>query len=118
MSQPLSTSDSWQDCPPGELKRMLETIKIRGRRRALKQLGALGAAIAVSGIGGHAAITRTYFPRETRYGGLACREVMELLSNYRAKRLSDELSRKVTLHLRQCPDCGPRFRSAGGRISI
>jgi len=118
MSQPLSTSDSWQDCPPGELKRMLGTIQVRHRRRALKQIGAAGATIAVFGLVGYAAIGRTYFLRETRYGGLACREVMELLPDYRAKRLSAELSRKVTLHLRQCPDCGPRFRSAGGRVSI
>jgi hypothetical protein len=97
---------------------MLETIQVRHRRRALKQLGAAGAAVVVFGIVGYAAIGRTHFPRETRYGGLACGEVMELLPDYQAKRLSAELSHKVTLHLRQCPDCGPTFRSAGGRVSI
>lgn len=118
MNQALSSNERWQDCPPGELQRILETIKIRRRRRALRQLGGAGAAIALMGIFGYNAINWTSLPQEKRYGGLACSEVMELLPDYQARRLSAKLSRQVTIHLRQCPDCGPRFRSAGGSLLL
>jgi len=118
MNQSLSSPEPWRDCPPGELLRMLRTIKIDQRRRAMKQLAATGAAIVVFGGVGYAAFDRARSPRAGRYGGLACSGVLVLLPDYRARRLSADRSRQVTLHLRDCPNCGPAFRKPHGSSSI
>ncbi len=110
MDKKSTPVDDWQPCPPGELKRMADRIRLRERRKALKKMGAAGAALLVAVGGGYLAKEWFDQPREYHFGGIACSEVMPLLPDYRAGKLDELLRNQVSEHLDKCPNCGPMYR--------
>ncbi len=117
MNTAPTNQDPWDACLPGELHRMVVRVKTRRRRRFLKQLG--GAAAAVFVVGAGAYVTGRWLRRPTEYhfGGIACREVKRQVSDYRAKRLAPGLMRRISIHLRECPLCGPAYRRMTAEVA-
>lgn len=116
MDVKTKNQDPWNECPPGELQRMAERLKIRQRRQALKRIGSAATALTVVSAGGYVAGRWLLGPAENRYGGIACSEVMPLLTDYRAKKLDPPLMRKIAAHLAECPHCGPMYRKMAAEM--
>ena len=112
MNREMLQSDQWEPCTPGELQRVVTRIKTHERRLMLKQLGGGAAGVLVLGVGGY--LASQYGPRSSqqRYGGIACSEVMRLMPRYRARELSAELTRKIQIHVAECPRCGKMARES------
>lgn len=110
MSAALHDSDQWRPCPPGELRRMAARERTQQRRCVLKKLGGTTVSLLMLGSGGYVASRWLFEPAECRYGGIACRDVMPLLRDYREKNLSAAISAKIAAHLGECPKCEPIYR--------
>lgn len=89
---------------------MVTRARTQQRRRVLKKLGGAAAGLLVLGSGGYVVSRWLSEPREYRYGGIACSEVMRLLPDYREEKLGAVLSEKIAAHLAECPKCGPMYR--------
>ena len=104
------TSDTWEGCPPGELKQMVGQIRLDERRRFLRQVAKGSAAVILLGAGGVVASQWLLKDRMDRFGGLACSRVMELLPTYKGRQLEDDLMRRVAIHLENCPKCEAHYQ--------
>ena len=110
----MSTSDriseDWQSCPPGELRRLSDTVRTRERRRVLNQVARTTAGVFLLGIGGYVAWDLADSNAQGLSGGLACQEVMGRLEDYRTGRLSSQMARRVAVHLNECPNCSAAYQ--------
>lgn len=110
MHESAVSQERWVRCPPGELERVARRERVDKRRQALGKLAGVSAVMAFSGVGGFFVARWLLKSTEYRFGGIACSDVVPLFRDYYQERLGDELTRKVSLHLEQCPHCGPAYR--------
>jgi len=88
---------------------MVREIRLRQRRKLLKQLGTAAASLFVVGGAAYVAADRWLWPEKSPPGGIACSEVGPLLPAYCEQELEPTLAEKVTVHLDACPECGPAY---------
>lgn len=110
MNKPAPLSEAWQSCPPGELRRLSDTVRTRERRRVLNQVARTTAGVFLLGIGGYVARELADSDAKGLPGGLACQEVMGRLEDYRTGRLSPQMARRVAVHLKACPNCSAAYQ--------
>ncbi len=106
----------WAACPEGGLQQLVDELHARRRREFLKRLASTATVVVALGAGGYVAAGWLRQAMEYRYGGLTCSEVRRLAADYHAKRLDLETTRKMTIHLKKCPRCGPDYREKYGEL--
>ena len=119
-----SDSDSpvpsgWNRCPPGEVRRLAEKLRLRQRRRLFLRRTAVAAAavfgLAAGGTGWWLWRRSDRPPpqHEYDYGGITCSEVRRLAEPYRNGTLAEPQRSQVRRQIELCPACGPAFRRPG-----
>lgn len=109
MRTQVHSPDDWQPCPPGSLASFAGKEQSRQRRRFLAKLGGVASVLLL--VGGTAYLAWT--PRrlgEPNFGGITCTEVRANGMAYMAGRLDAGLSKRIHIHLEQCPLCQKVFR--------
>lgn len=109
MNDQPPNEDLWQACPQGELQKMVRGVRTRRRRQMLKQFGTATASLFLVGIVGYVSTDRWLGSDGFPPGGIACNEVMRLLPAFHARKLEPTLAQKVSIHLDECPQCGPAY---------
>ena len=120
MNESTPNHDAWQPCPPGEIGRMVGQLNTQRRRQQLKQFGGGVAALVLLTavvIAGRGLLTRPS-PSEPIYGGIACSQVMPLMQAYHDRTLAPALTKKIRIHLDQCPNCGPKYRQMYAHAAV
>jgi len=95
-------AEGWENCPQGELGRLVGGL--RGQRRTRQTLTAVGAVASVLvliTIG--SLMVRT--SKNSEHGGIACREVKNEARDYVAGNLQPERVAQFKIHLEHCPRC-------------
>ena len=113
--------DTWQACPSGTLKRMVDQLDERDARAeslrqsstALTSLPALACALFLIGV-------ITYVVGPNRFGGVTCAQCQQQFAAFHThldpgagtseERLSTEQLQSMTVHLTECDICREKFR--------
>lgn len=98
------TQQNWDACPDGALTRLSQNLRAARRREVMRQTApwiTVGAVLVL------AAAWLTW-PRSGAEGPLVCAEVMQMLPDYRANRLTGRMRKRVEVHLAGCPACRQR----------
>jgi hypothetical protein len=120
MNESTPDHDAWQPCPPGEIGRMVGQLNTQRRRQQIKQFGVGVAALVLLAavvIAGRGLLTRPS-PSGPLYGGIACSQVMPLMQAYHDGTLAPGLTKKVRIHLEQCPNCGAKYRQLYAHAAV
>lgn len=93
----------WQPCAPGTLTGIAASVRARRRRRTAWL--AAGTLCSVVLVGVLSYMIWKPGQREFNFGGIACSEVRANMVDYRMQRLPPDVSRRIALHMEQCPSC-------------
>ena len=104
-------SESWKSCPSGELERLVRERKARLRQRITLRYGSALAAVLLIALAGSVIWQKTFAPSGHHYGGIACVEVKAHLAQFIAGNVDTDLAIRIKTHLKDCPNCGPSYRS-------
>ena len=118
MSSDQEQFGDWNDCPQGELSRMvrkLDASQTRVRAKNLVRVGLLSMLLVAGGVvvGGS-----LLGPKSFTYGGITCAQCSSHFAEYKdhvtGVALLEDLGlvRSMATHLAHCPLCRPRFNEA------
>lgn len=94
----------WKKCPQGVLGKVVARLNSDDRRESFRRIS--GVAFVVCFVLVVAAIQwGKPVNSDVEFGNLTCAEVAELLPQHESRLLSDEMSRRVEIHLANCPAC-------------
>ena len=102
--------EAWAQCPLGVLKQMTGQIRVDQRRDFLRTVAKGSAAVLLLGAGG---VVAAQWRRDSE-AQLACGQVVDLLPDYVAHRLDENLSKRVAAHLAKCPPCNAHYKEMVG----
>lgn len=104
MNQTDSENRDWEPCPQGALSQFAQQHQAHQRRQFLiKTSGIAGGILVTAGIGYVA--FREPSVDDLEFGGITCTEVRAKAPRYMAGELDEVLSKKIEIHLEQCPQC-------------
>ena len=113
--------DFWDECPPGELSRMvqrLENAQRRKRTRDLFGVAVLSMLLVSGGVILFGTLSSSNTPQGYIYGGISCGECKSHFADYHdhltgAALMADaKLSESMATHLADCGLCRSRFDRA------
>lgn len=108
--QQYQVQDRWASCPPGEIRRFVRRKKTRKRVFCGAQLtggAVLGILLALTVTGWPGVRGSHQRVQDFHVSGMSCSEVRASADDFFARRLDDESSQKIRVHLAQCPHCAP-----------
>lgn len=106
--------ESWDACPPGELRRMVAGIHDSRRRETLHRASSVLAVVLLIAAGAWLSVQLVGLARrggDGDYGALACREVQSLLGEYGHGVLAAALEEKIAVHLQRCEHCHELYQN-------
>jgi len=115
MSSNQETYGDWNDCPQGELSRMvrrLDASKTSARNKKLVRTGMLSMLLVASGVVVSGSLLT---PSSFTYGGITCAQCKSHFAEYNGYMTGSALLEDMGLvksmatHLASCPICRPRF---------
>jgi len=113
MSSETNNREPWSPCPAGALQSYAN--QSRTRRWWITVLWTSSVTtllLCVAGLTIWSVNQRV--GSEYRFGGIACPQVRENFIAYQAGTLSDDLSRRIRIHLQKCPECHEFMQNNGG----
>ncbi|MCR9117133.1 MAG: zf-HC2 domain-containing protein [bacterium] len=99
-------SQSWSDCPAGELKQM---VSRSNRSRLMKTVTQWSAVAALLLVGLFAVTVAGNQYMTYRLGPLSCSHVLAIMDDYHAGDLDAETIQNVDYHLDHCPGCAIKY---------
>ncbi len=114
--QPHTASpDDWRPCQAGEVASILSqqrAVKRENRRRARTRHATLALGVLVMLV----LIWPFPNPSSKSYGGLSCREVLELDEPFVQHELDEDLQLRIQQHLEDCPRCLDHMQTVRTRL--
>jgi hypothetical protein len=118
MTTPATPPGEWGPCPSGKLKLLARGERVRQRRHfVIRATGAVGAVALVSGAV-HQWIGSPEPVHDPVIAGISCSRVKELSTKFVSGTLEDDLTRRITAHVKQCPSCSALLESMRPKVSL
>ncbi len=119
MNQPdhQEKSQPWENCPQGEVDRLVGNLRQKKRQRRVIQGTALvGITVMLLAVG----FTLSQFLLQSgdpllqgkgpRYAGICCEKVQFYGKEYMAKTVDVKIAHKIDGHLEECQQCRSKFK--------
>ena len=96
--------NDWNDCPPGEIGGLVESLHTRRRRKTLRQAAGAGTVLVA-----FALLVASWFsggfdaPQPLH--AISCKKVHSLAPRYVSGRLDADLTATIREHLQECKKC-------------
>jgi hypothetical protein len=105
MNADSNHTESWTPCAAGALQTLARRLKVRRRLHGI--IRAAGVAVVLLCVTALSvwSVGLLRGEREYHFGGIACHEVRANLDAFATGALSDELTERIEIHLKQCPAC-------------
>ncbi len=116
-----SNSDLWEECPPGEIVRMVDHLHAEQRRIVVTRWATVAAVVvlAVVGVFGVRGLISAASPQP-----ITCSDVVKLLQSFRGEAPTEDAfvqkvsaHQDVNAHLENCPHCAEQYRKLRESIS-
>ncbi len=104
MTAAPNAPQDWNECPPGEIGGLVESLQSRRRRKTLQQAAGASATVVVFAF----LVTGWFsgwFPQSQPLHAISCQKVHSLAPEYVAGRLNADLNVKIREHLQECQRC-------------
>ena len=109
-------SDSWQDCPQGEVGNLVSSLcRQKRNQRIVRGTAVIGFAVMLIAVG----FTLSHFMSQPtdpllqgkgpRYAGICCEKVQLYGKEYLAGTLDTKISHHIDGHLEECKHCRTKF---------
>ncbi|VAX37142.1 hypothetical protein MNBD_PLANCTO02-245 [hydrothermal vent metagenome] len=118
MNQPdhQENSQPWEDCPQGEVGRLVGSLRQKKRqRRAIQGAAFVGIAMMLLAVG----FTLSQFLLQSsdpllqgkghQYAGICCEKVQSYGKEYMADTVDTKIAHKIEGHLEECQQCQSKF---------
>lgn len=100
-----SNSTIWEPCPQGTLSGLSQGLKRRRRRAEMTRDAGVMSVLLIALTAGWFAVRSTKSSEESRYGGITCAELKQIVPDYLTRDLDQLLVSRIEKHLTACPQC-------------
>ncbi len=100
-------SNDWNDCPPGEIAGLVQSLKKQRQRKTFQQAAGVTGVVVLLVFAGSFLFSGWFLGGS----GIACKQVRELAPQYVTHALDQELTAKITHHLKTCDHCRTHFET-------
>ena len=104
MTATSNAPNDWNDCPPGEIGGLVESLQSRRRRKTLRQAAGVSTALVLFAL----LVTSWFsgwFAGPQPLHAISCKKVHSLAPQFVSGRLDADLSAEIQEHLEECKMC-------------
>ncbi len=110
-----SNSDQWEECPAGELQRVVRRAKNQRRDRIAARSIAAAGLVAICLLGGLLVVQQLAKLRDPLIAGIRCSEVREKLPQFASLQAAKQ--DQIKSHLAHCEHCRSMAAEMGMQVS-
>jgi hypothetical protein len=96
--------NDWNDCPPGEIAGLVNSLKQQRRRETLQQAAGVTTVIVLLAFVA-SSLLPGFFRGQTPVQAIACQKVLQLAPQYVAQQLGGDVTAQIDQHLKDCKRC-------------